>query len=80
MSTTTERERLYEQVAHNIEHLVQTGTFKSGERIPSVRVLSKQMEVSVTTVLEAYRMLEDRGLIEARPQSGYYVRPRPPSL
>lgn len=82
MSTTTERERLYEQVAHNIEHLVQTGTFKSGERIPSVRVLSKQMEVSVTTVLEAYRMLEDRGLIEARPQSGYYVRaarPEPPA-
>lgn len=86
MSITTERERLYEQVAHNIEHLVQTGTFKSGERIPSVRVLSKQMEVSVTTVLEAYRMLEDRGLIEARPQSGYYVRaarpdpPAPPEL
>lgn len=82
MQLTTERERLYEQVAHNIEHLVQTGTFKSGERIPSVRVLSKQMEVSVTTVLEAYRMLEDRGVIEARPQSGYYVRaarPEPPA-
>ena len=31
--------------------------------------------MSVTTVLEAYHLLEDRGWIEARPQSGYYVRP-----
>ncbi|NLW66962.1 MAG: PLP-dependent aminotransferase family protein, partial [Bacteriovoracaceae bacterium] len=33
-----------------------------------------QMGVSITTAMEAYRLLEDRGVIEARPQSGYYVR------
>jgi len=32
------------------------------------------MQVSISTALEAYRLLEDRQLIEARPQSGYYVR------
>jgi DNA-binding transcriptional MocR family regulator len=39
-----------------------------------VRRLSRQKQVSVSTVLQAYQVLEDRGLIEARPQSGYYVR------
>ena len=37
--------------------------------------MSQQANVSMTTVMEAYRQLEDRGWIEARPQSGFYVRP-----
>jgi DNA-binding transcriptional MocR family regulator len=41
-----------------------------------VRKLSRQLSVSVSTVVQAYRLLEDRGRIEARPQSGYYVRGR----
>lgn len=71
---------LYEQVANRIEHLIRSGTLAPGERIPSVRGLSGQLSVSISTVLEAYRVLEDRRLVEARPQSGYYVRwnPEPP--
>ena len=68
--------RLYHDVAGRIARLVDHGTFRPGERIPSVRKLSAQYRVSISTVLEAYRLLEDRGVIEARPQSGYYVRPR----
>lgn len=67
---------LYQRVAERIQGLVDGGTLRPGERIPSVRRLSAQLSVSVTTVLEAYRVLEDRGVIEARPQSGYYVRAR----
>src|SRR5687767_7277949 len=52
------------------------GTLRAGERVPSVRRLSRQQGVSVSTVLQAYQRLEDIGLIEARPQSGYYVRRR----
>ncbi|MDD5466764.1 MAG: PLP-dependent aminotransferase family protein [Anaerolineales bacterium] len=70
---------LYERVAENIAHLVETGTFRPGDRIPSVRQLSQQKRISVTTVLQAYYLLEDQGLIEARPQSGYYVRTQLPS-
>ena len=54
----------------------------AGDRIPSVRKLSRQLEVSVSTVLQAYRHLEDARRIEAHPQSGYYVRMsqwRPPA-
>lgn len=65
---------LYERVVDKIAKLVHQGTLRPGERIPSVRRLSSQLGVSISTVLQAYLVLENRGLIEARPQSGYYVR------
>ena len=69
----TNKAWLYEKVAGDMVHLIKSGTFRPGDRIPSVRQLSRQKRVSITTVLEAYYLLEDQGLIEARPQSGYYV-------
>ena len=71
---------LYQAVAERVEGLIEGGTLSPGARIPSVRRFAGQLGVSVTTVLEAYRRLEDEGLIEARPQSGYYVRTRPDAL
>ena len=71
---------LYQAVAERIEGLIEGGTLSPGARIPSVRRFARQLGVSITTVLEAYRRLEDEGLIEARPQSGYYVRSRPDAL
>jgi DNA-binding transcriptional MocR family regulator len=65
---------LYEQVADWISGLIERGTLRPGERIPSVRRLSSQQKVSISTVLQAYFLLENWGLIEARPQSGFYVR------
>lgn len=66
---------LYESVANDISELIRSGTLGRGERVPSVRRMSRQRRVSISTVLQAYHLLENRGLIEARPQSGYYVRP-----
>ena len=57
--------------------LIERGTYRCGERVPSVRAMSSQLELSVTTILEGYRLLEDQGILEARPQSGFYVA-RPP--
>jgi DNA-binding transcriptional MocR family regulator len=65
---------LYHQVAEQIHDLIRTGTLRAGEKVPSVRRLSHQQGVSISTVLQAYQRLEDHGVIEARPQSGYYVR------
>lgn len=65
---------LYEQVADRIRNLIDEGTLRSGDRLPSVRKLHQQFSVSISTVLEAYRLLEDQGWIGARPQSGYYVK------
>jgi DNA-binding transcriptional MocR family regulator len=71
---------LYEQVASELAELIRQGTFRAGERIPSVRQLSRQRKISITTVLQAYMLLENQGLIETRPQSGYYVHSKLPQL
>ncbi|MFG6102574.1 PLP-dependent aminotransferase family protein [Leptothoe sp. EHU-05/26/07-4] len=71
---TSNDQTLYEQVAERIQALIREGTLEPGDRLPSVRQLKQQLSVSMSTVLEAYRLLEDRGFIMARPQSGYYVK------
>ncbi len=67
---------LYEKLAARLMQQVDRGVYPPGERVPSVREASSRFKVSVSTVIEAYRVLESRGVIEARPQSGFYVRAR----
>jgi DNA-binding transcriptional MocR family regulator len=74
------KQHLYKDVADRIVSLVESGTFRAGDRIPSIRELSRQARVSINTVKIAYSYLEDRRVIEARPQSGYYVCARPPQI
>jgi DNA-binding transcriptional MocR family regulator len=71
--------RLYEQVAGRVRDQILRRTYRPGDRLPSVRELSRVYKVSITTVLDAYRLLEDQGFIHPRPQSGHYVRSRPAS-
>ena len=66
----------YEQLVCELSGLIRAGTFAPGERLPSVRKLKQQKKISATTILQAYRLLEDQGLVEAKPQSGFYVRPQ----
>ena len=70
---------LYVELARSLEQLIDQGTLRPGHRLPSVRRMALQRDVSISTVLQAYTLLENRGWVEARPQSGYYVRPRLPS-
>jgi DNA-binding transcriptional MocR family regulator len=63
----------YEELASFISGLVTNGTLEPGARVPSLREISRQRQISISTALQAYRLLEDRSVIEARPQSGYYV-------
>ena len=72
----TAEQPLYEKVAGEISLLVERGTLRPGERVPSIRKICQQHEVSMATAMQAYRLLESRGVIEARPQSGFYVRPQ----
>ncbi|MGE5072036.1 MAG: PLP-dependent aminotransferase family protein [Anaerolineae bacterium] len=64
----------YQELADRIAELIRQGTYPPGKRLPSVRKTSQQYGLSISTVLQAYSVLESLGLIEARPQSGYYVR------
>ncbi|HTD87394.1 MAG TPA: GntR family transcriptional regulator, partial [Candidatus Binatia bacterium] len=67
---------LYEKIAASIARHIDAGTMRPGDRVPSVRRASLQHGVSVSTVTQAYLALENRGLIHARPKSGFFVRPR----
>jgi DNA-binding transcriptional MocR family regulator len=69
---------LYVELADSLQQLIEQGTLRAGHRVPSVRRMALQHDVSISTVLQAYTVLENRGYLEARPQSGYYVRPRLP--
>lgn len=67
-------EPLYLKVARLIEAQIQAGGLRVGDRIPSIRSFSRQQKVSVSTTLQAYFWLENRGYLEARNKSGFYVR------
>jgi DNA-binding transcriptional MocR family regulator len=67
----------YEELARFITTLVDGGTLLPGTRAPSLRSISRDSKVSMATALQAYRLLEDRGVLQARPQSGFYVARRP---
>ena len=71
---------LYLQLAEKIANAIRRGTLARGERVPSVREQARREGVSLSTVVQAYRWLEDSRWIEARPRSGYFVTARPPRL
>ena len=64
---------LYVQLADTVAAQIADGLHPVGSRIPSVRRLREQHGVSVTTAVEACRLLETRGLVRSRPRSGYFV-------
>ena len=63
----------YERYANEIGELIRTQALRPGDRLPSVRQASASRNISPSTVFEAYYLLEARGLVHARPRSGYYV-------
>ena len=64
---------LYQQVIDFVEYQQKTGVLSPGDKLPSLRKLSRQFEISVPTVKQAYIELERQGRVCARPQSGYYL-------
>lgn len=73
-------EPLYLQIAESVAVSIRSGLLGSGQRVPSVREIARLHSVSLSTVVQAYRWLEDQRLIEARPRSGYFVSARPRRL
>ncbi len=68
------QEHKYIEVAERIEAQIEKQILKVGDKLLSVRALSKEQGISLSTAFQAYYSLESKGLIEARPQSGYYVK------
>ena len=65
---------LYEQVYELLKNDIVSGKLGKGTKLPSLRKLSKDNGISITTIDTAYSQLLVEGYIESRPKSGYYVR------
>lgn len=65
---------LYSRIADQLQKCITQGAYRVGDRLPGVRVLSRQFGVSISTILQAHQLLEARGYLQARERSGYFVR------
>lgn len=66
--------RIYEDIVRQVKTLIADGRLKSGDRLPPERDLAERFRVSRTSVREALRSLQSRGLIEIRAGEGTFVR------
>ena len=66
--------RIYEDIVRQVKTLIADGHLKSGDRLPPERDLAESFRVSRTSVREALRSLQSRGLIEIRAGDGAFVR------
>jgi GntR family transcriptional regulator len=64
---------VYLQIQSQLERRIASGALASGDALPSVRALAKQLRINPNTVVRAYRELEFRGLVETRHGEGTFV-------
>ena len=65
--------KLYEQIENSIKNNILNGSLKSGEMLPSIRMLAKELKVSIITTKRAYEELEKEGFIETVVGKGTFV-------
>ena len=65
---------IYEQLVSEIKRMIESGDFKPGDSLPTIRSLSSQLEVAVNTVARAYQELEKLNLIRSNGRKGSFVR------
>jgi len=68
------REPIYHQIEKQIKQLIASGHLQAGNPLPSIRVLSKDLQVSAITTRRAYQNLEQDGFIETVQGSGTFVK------
>ncbi len=65
---------IYEQIIKAIKEALVKGTIASGDMLPSIRSLAKDLQISVITTKRAYEELEKEGLIYSVPGKGFYIK------
>lgn len=71
--TKLKQDYKFRQVMDVIVNMIKNEVLKPGDKVPSLRKMSEDQVVSISTVMQAYMELEAVGMLEARPQSGFYV-------
>jgi len=64
---------IYEQITDQIKNLIITGVLQAGDALPSIRLLAKELHISVITTKRAYEDLERDGFIETVSGKGSFV-------
>ncbi|MBS5520813.1 MAG: GntR family transcriptional regulator [Clostridiales bacterium] len=64
---------IYEQIAEQIKNMVMSGALKAGDSLPSMRLLAKELRISVITTKRAYEELEREGFIVSYTGKGSFV-------
>lgn len=68
---------IYEQIKEQIVMLVNTGIYKPGDRLPSIRNLSNQLNINVNTIKHSYAQLETEGVINSVQGKGVFIAENP---
>lgn len=71
--SNSSNEPIYEQIANQIKGMIIKGELEEGEALPSIRVLAKDLQISVITTKRAYEELEKEGFIETMQGKGSFV-------
>ena len=71
---------IYDQITRQIKGLILRGELKEGEALPSMRLLARELRISVITTKRAYEELEREGFITTAPGKGCFVAPQDPTL
>ena len=67
---------IYEQITDQVKEQIMTGALKAGDALPSMRLLAKELRISVITTKRAYEELEREGFLENVPGKGCFVAPQ----
>ena len=67
---------IYEQIANQVKEQIMTGALEAGDALPSMRLLAKELRISVITTKRAYEELERDGFLENVPGKGCFVAPQ----
>ena len=71
---------IYQQIADQVKEQVCSGALAAGDALPSMRLLAKELRISVITTKRAYEDLEADGFITTMPGRGSFVAPQNPAL
>ena len=67
---------IYEQITDQVKEQIMTGALAAGDALPSMRLLAKELRISVITTKRAYEELERDGFLENVPGKGCFVAPQ----
>ena len=67
---------IYEQIADQVKEQIMAGALAAGDALPSMRLLAKELRISVITTKRAYEELERDGFLENVPGKGCFVAPK----